>query len=49
VWYETDYSGAVRSQLADLMTTMSKDEALSKIYEDRSECTVEQLNSMLGI
>jgi hypothetical protein len=49
VWYETDYCGAVRSQLADLMETMSRDEALKRIYEDRSECTVEQINGMLGI
>lgn len=49
VWYETDYCGAVKSQLAELTETMSMEDALERIYEDRSECTVEQINRMLGI
>ena len=49
VWYETDYCGAVRGQLAELTKTMSMEDALERIYEDRSECTVEQINRMLGI
>lgn len=49
VWYETDYCGAVKSQLAELIETMPMEDALERIYEDRSECTVEQINRMLGI
>ena len=49
VWYETDYSGAIRGQFAELTETMSKEDALSVIYKDRCECTVEQINHMLGI
>ena len=49
VWYETDYSGAIRGQFAKLTETMSEEEALRVIYNDRSECTMAQINSMLGI
>ena len=49
VWYETDYSGAVRNQYADLIEKHSKEEALSILYADRSECTVQQINAMLAL
>jgi hypothetical protein len=49
VWYETDYSGAVRGQFATLIETMSEEDALEVIYNDRSECTAVQINSILGI
>ena len=49
VWYETDYSGAVRNQYAELLEKHTQEEALSIIYADRSECTVEKINEMLAI
>lgn len=49
-WYYTDYVGGVKEDFTDkIKSGKSEHQALLELYEERSECTSEQLNEMLGI
>lgn len=47
VWYETDYSDAVRDEYQKLLKTMSEEEATNQIYTQRCECEPTRLDKYI--
>lgn len=47
VWYETDYSDAVRDEYQKLLKTMSEEEATNQIYAQRCECEPTRLDKYI--
>ena len=47
VWYESDYFNGVKEYYDGLLQKMSKDEALSQIYEKYCECEPSRIDNYL--
>ena len=48
-WYMEDYTDMIRSHYEKFLSeTNDKQSALQKLYSENCECTVEEINEMLG-
>lgn len=49
-WYEQDYIAMINDHFEKFITKekLTKEDALNKLYDENCECTVEEINEMLG-